>query len=410
MPPEELDGIFQPFRGSFGKGSGLGLAIVHRIVTDYSARVDVQSQPGQGTTFAVRFPSPARQAISAPASAAAGSFGTPVPPRIHACPASSSSTTNSRCANGCASCSSATASRCSSPRRPDRPRNRSAASYVDVVLTDIRMPRMDGVELLKAVVRELAPDAVVLHDDRALHARLGRVEARARAGRRGALREAVPRRQSGHAAGAAADRRAARASRARRAAQAIVEHGFAGIIGRSRPMLDVFRLVETVCRTNSTILITGESGTGKELVARAMHTQSLRRDKPFVAVNCGALPETLLESELFGHVRGAFTGADTNKKGLVEVADRRHDVPRRDRRDERRRCRSSSCACCRSGSTAGSAAPRKSAANIRVIAATNRDLADPGGGRRSSARTCSTASTSSRSGCRRCASGRATCR
>ena len=87
-------------------------------------------------------------------------------------------------------------------------------------------------------------------------------------------------------------------------------------------MLDVFRLVETVCRTNSTILITGESGTGKELVARAIHTQSLRRDHPFVAVNCGALPETLLESELFGHVRGAFTGADSNKKGLIEVADK----------------------------------------------------------------------------------------
>jgi two-component system response regulator PilR (NtrC family) len=86
-------------------------------------------------------------------------------------------------------------------------------------------------------------------------------------------------------------------------------------------MLDVFRLVETVCRTNSTILITGESGTGKELVAQAIHKQSLRRERPFVAVNCGAMPETLLESELFGHMRGAFTGADTTKKGLIEVAE-----------------------------------------------------------------------------------------
>ncbi len=86
-------------------------------------------------------------------------------------------------------------------------------------------------------------------------------------------------------------------------------------------MLDVFRMVETVCRTNSTVLISGESGTGKELVAKAVHSLSLRKDKPFVALNCGAMPEALLESELFGHVRGAFTGADTNKKGLVEVAD-----------------------------------------------------------------------------------------
>jgi two-component system response regulator PilR (NtrC family) len=80
--------------------------------------------------------------------------------------------------------------------------------------------------------------------------------------------------------------------------------------------------VETIARTNSTVLITGESGTGKDLVARAVHYNSLRREHPFVALNCGALPETLLESELFGHMRGAFTGADTNKKGLVEVAER----------------------------------------------------------------------------------------
>jgi two-component system response regulator PilR (NtrC family) len=98
-------------------------------------------------------------------------------------------------------------------------------------------------------------------------------------------------------------------------------HAFAGIIGRSSPMLAVFDLVESVARTGSTVLITGESGTGKELVARALHRQSLRRDRPFVAINCGALTETLLESELFGHVKGAFTGADTAKKGLIEGAE-----------------------------------------------------------------------------------------
>jgi two-component system response regulator PilR (NtrC family) len=101
-----------------------------------------------------------------------------------------------------------------------------------------------------------------------------------------------------------------------------LSHQFTNIIGRSDVMLEVFKMVETVARTTSTILLTGESGTGKGLVAQALHFHSLRRDKPMVAVNCGAIPEALLESELFGHMRGAFTGADSNKKGLLEVAEK----------------------------------------------------------------------------------------
>jgi two-component system response regulator PilR (NtrC family) len=97
---------------------------------------------------------------------------------------------------------------------------------------------------------------------------------------------------------------------------------FSNIVGGSSAMMSVFELIETIAPTGSTVLITGESGTGKELVARAIHARSARSDRPFVAVNCGALPDTLLESELFGHMRGAFTGADTNKKGLLEVAEK----------------------------------------------------------------------------------------
>jgi two-component system, NtrC family, response regulator PilR len=100
-----------------------------------------------------------------------------------------------------------------------------------------------------------------------------------------------------------------------------MSHKFSNIIGRSEAMLAVFKLIETVAKTTSTILLTGESGTGKGLVAQAIHFHSLRREKPMVSLNCGALPETLLESELFGHMRGSFTGADTNKKGLLEVAE-----------------------------------------------------------------------------------------
>ena len=92
------------------------------------------------------------------------------------------------------------------------------------------------------------------------------------------------------------------------------------LVGDSEPMLKVYRLIEKVAKTNSTVLILGESGTGKELVAKALHSSSPRHDGPFVTVNCAAMPETLLESELFGYVKGAFTGAGTNKKGLFEAA------------------------------------------------------------------------------------------
>src|SRR5918992_4695734 len=93
------------------------------------------------------------------------------------------------------------------------------------------------------------------------------------------------------------------------------------MIGDHPSVKKIQEVVRRVAPTDATVLITGESGTGKELVARAIHSASLRVSRPFVPVNCAAIPENLLESELFGHVRGAFTGADTTKKGLIEVAD-----------------------------------------------------------------------------------------
>lgn len=99
-------------------------------------------------------------------------------------------------------------------------------------------------------------------------------------------------------------------------------HGMGNLIGKSKKMQELFKMIEVVSATNSTVLITGESGTGKELVAKAIHLNSPRAEEAFVSVNCGAFTETLLESELFGYMRGAFTGATTNKKGLFEVADK----------------------------------------------------------------------------------------
>jgi two-component system response regulator AtoC len=98
------------------------------------------------------------------------------------------------------------------------------------------------------------------------------------------------------------------------------KYGFSNIIGRSKKMKEVFEMIQRVASTNSTVLITGESGTGKEMVAKAVHYNSLRKDGPFIAVDCGVIPENLIESELFGHVKGAFTGADRAKKGLFAEA------------------------------------------------------------------------------------------
>jgi two-component system response regulator PilR (NtrC family) len=193
--------------------------------------------------------------------------------------------------------------------------------FVDVVLTDIRMTRVDGLTLLQNV-RELAPDVIVCmmtahwtrDSDEWKRAReLGAADLFEKPFRdvnqvTFKVRQLIEARRVRH------ERDVLRQTRE--------AQSYEGIIWSSDSMLAVLKLVETVCRTNSTILISGESGTGKELVARAIHLRSLRHDHPFVAVNCGALPETLLESELFGHVRGAFTGADANKKGLIEAADR----------------------------------------------------------------------------------------
>jgi two-component system NtrC family response regulator len=98
--------------------------------------------------------------------------------------------------------------------------------------------------------------------------------------------------------------------------------GFAGMVGQCPQMLKIFETIEKVATTDTTVLITGESGTGKELVARAIHDRSFRKNGPFIPINCGAIPDTLLESELFGHEKGAFTGAYTMQKGKVEYADK----------------------------------------------------------------------------------------
>ncbi|OLE53814.1 MAG: hypothetical protein AUG51_11025 [Acidobacteria bacterium 13_1_20CM_3_53_8] len=193
-----------------------------------------------------------------------------------------------------------------------------ASEDVAVTITDIRMGGMDGLALLDKI-KDIDRDALVI-----VMTAYSSVDSAVAALRSGAydyvtkpfvnedLLQAVK--------NAIRQRELFRENRALRR-ELDRRYSFSEIIGTSESLQAVFRLVEKVAATNTNILIEGESGTGKELVARAIHHNSPRSDRPFVAINCGALPETLLESELFGHMKGAFTGAVANKSGLFRAAE-----------------------------------------------------------------------------------------
>jgi DNA-binding NtrC family response regulator len=197
----------------------------------------------------------------------------------------------------------------------------AAGPDLDLIVSDIRLEaRLDGIGLLKEFKREYPAVPVVLISG------FGTLETAVEAVREGAF-DFISK-PFNVAEVVATARRAMEGRRDEGEPQepeesALLEHySSSGLIGRSRVMIALYKEIARVAPTRSTVLIMGESGTGKELVARAVHAHSPRAARPFVAVNCGALPETLLESELFGYVRGAFTGATADKKGLFEEADR----------------------------------------------------------------------------------------
>ena len=189
----------------------------------------------------------------------------------------------------------------------------------DVVISDVRMPDMDGIEMLSSV-RETQPDLGVV-----LMTAFASVETAREAFKLGAddfiqkpfdveELKLIVRKTLEKQALIDENRAFRRAQRERGSIK--------NIVGNSAKMHAIFQMIETVAEVQSTVLITGESGTGKELVARAIHDLSARAEKPFISINCGAFTETLLESELFGYMKGSFTGANTNRKGLFEAANR----------------------------------------------------------------------------------------
>jgi DNA-binding NtrC family response regulator len=188
----------------------------------------------------------------------------------------------------------------------------------DIVILDIMMPNVDGIEVLRRV-KEAHPDIDVImitglsQVDTAVQAmKLGAFDYISKPFEPDEIKIVVQR---------ALERRQLLQENLILKSEVSSKYRFDNIIGSSPPMQAVYRLVAQCAPTNSTVLLTGESGTGKELIARAIHYNSLRKDKPFVPVDCNSLSENLLESELFGHVKGAFTSAIANRKGMFEAAD-----------------------------------------------------------------------------------------
>jgi DNA-binding NtrC family response regulator len=188
------------------------------------------------------------------------------------------------------------------------------SSPVDLLITDLKMPKVSGLDLLKHVTENYKDMEVMMITG------FPCVNGAVQAIKDGAEEYLVKPFTDAELI-AAVERMIDKQARRRAVQDSQVPQSTFGIVGESPPMLAVYRLIEKAASTHANILISGESGTGKELVARAVHYHSERRSAPFVPVNCTAIPDSLLESELFGHVKGAFTGAKDTRAGFFQIAD-----------------------------------------------------------------------------------------
>jgi len=192
-------------------------------------------------------------------------------------------------------------------------------SPADLIISDVKMPDMGGIELLTAA-RQLSPDVVIV-----MMTAFATVETAREAFKLGAddfIQKPFDIDELKLIVAKGLEKLALKEEIKTLIKEQRERGNLGNIIGRSDRMQAVYQMIETVAEVQSTVLVTGESGTGKELVARAIHDLSPRAERPFVSINCGAFTETLLESELFGYVKGSFTGANTNRKGLFEAANR----------------------------------------------------------------------------------------
>lgn len=240
----------------------------------------------------------------------------------------------------------------------------------DLVLCDLKLPGADGMEVLKAV-REALPETVVV-----MITAYGTIPSAIEAMRAGAY-DYVTKPFRAHEILAVVDKGLERI-RLRREVEylrKVVEQrfGFGGFVGKSKPMQAVYTQIEKVATSRGTVLIQGESGTGKELVAKAIHYASPRKSGPFVVIDCGAIPEQLQESELFGHVKGAFTGAIATRRGLFEEA-QHGTVFLDDVTDLPLGLQAKLLRALQEGEIRRVGDSRMIRVDVRVIAATNRDL------------------------------------
>ena len=354
IPAADLAKVFQPFYTTRPEGTGLGLAISLRIAEAHGGTLKAENRPGGGARFVLSLPAVASRRRT---------WRVAEKILVVDDDASLRRVLEYNLAKEGYAVLTADSG--------EQALELLGAEQVDLLITDIKMPGMDGMDLLRRV-RQASPETQVI-----VITAFGTIEMAVEAMKAGAFEYVTKpfnRDELSLAVRKALRLRSLEHDNARLRREVGKKYGFENIVGDSPLLQRVFRLIEKVADSDAPVLITGESGTGKELVAKAIHFRSLRADKPFVAVNCAAIPRELLESELFGHKKGAFTGAVRDKIGPLRGGRERHLAAGRDRGPARRAAGEAVARTAGAGVHAGRRQRSAMRFEARVIAATNRDL------------------------------------